>query len=578
MSRPLNPDNKILERNSWSWQDGLLILAMIALIFAIVKTAAQFTGHYSNPAIATDPKVLPQYIAQTLLRMALAYFLSLGFSIVYAYIAYRSAILAKILIPLLDILQSIPVLSFLPGVVLALISLFPGQTIGVEIAAILLIFTGMTWNMVFSFYQSLSNLPRELVEAARIYQLSDWQRFWTLELPAGTIGLIWNSVMSVAGGWFFLIAIESFTLGDRSFRLPGLGSFLAKAADTGNLVAIGWGLGAIVTIIVAIDFLVWQPLIAWAEKFKFQMVEAENIPQSVVLDWLRQSPTLRVLGERIWQPLLQRSDRQLTRHIHQKSAKVIIKRHFNLVKWLNWLFVSGFAFIVLWGTWEAVLLLQTLSFSDWQRVLLGALYTALRVLIALILSLLWTIPVGVAIGRHPKFAKILQPLVQIAASVPATALFPVLLLALARLGGGLQIGSIALMMLGTMWYILFNVIAGAQAIPEELFEAAKVYKLPFIQRWQTVILPGIFPYLVTGIITAVGGAWNASIVSEYVQFQEQTITTPGLGETISQATATGNFPLLLAATGVMSIFVVLTNRLIWRRLYQLAQEKYQLDY
>jgi NitT/TauT family transport system permease protein len=578
MTRPLNPDNKILERNGWSWQDGLLILAIIALIFAIVKTAAQFSGDYSDPAIATDPQVLPQYTAQTLLRMTFAYFLSLGFSIVYAYIAYRSSLLAKILIPLLDILQSIPVLSFLPGVVLVLISWFPGQTTGVEIAAILLIFSGMTWNLVFSFYQSLSNIPRELIEAAHIYRLSDWQRFWTLELPAGTIGLIWNSVMSVAGGWFFLIAIESFTLGDRSFRLPGLGSFLAKAADTGDWVAIGWGLSVTITIIVALDFFVWQPLIAWAEKFKFQTIEAENAPQSIVLDWLRQSPTLRLLTEKIWQPFWQQSDRQVSQFMHPSSTNISRKRRSNFVKTLNWLFVSGFAFIVLWGTWEAVLLLQTLSFSDWQKVLLGAIYTALRVTIALILSLLWTIPVGVAIGRQPRLAKILQPLVQIAASIPATAFFPVLLLALSRLGGGLQIGSVLLMMLGTMWYILFNVIAGAQAIPEELFEVAKVYKLPLIQQWQTVILPGIFPYLVTGMITAVGGAWNASIVSEYVQFQGQIVTTSGLGEIISQATATGNFSLLLAATGVMSILVVLTNRLVWRRLYLLAQEKYQLDY
>lgn len=577
MTRPLNPDNKVLERKGWSWQDGLLILAIIALIFAIVKTAAQFTGDYSDPAIATEPQVLPQYTAQTLLRMTLAYFLSLGFSIVYAYIAYRSTLLAKILIPLLDILQSIPVLSFLPGIVLASIAWFPGQTIGVEIAAILLLVTGMTWNMVFSFYQSLSNIPRELIEAARIYRLNSWQRFWTLELPAGAIGLIWNSVMSVAGGWFFLIAIESFTLGDRSFRLPGLGSFLAKAADTGDWVAIAWGLGVTVTIIVAIDFFIWQPLITWAEKFKFQMVEAENIPRSVMLDWLRQSPTLRVLTERIWQPLWQRGDRRFNQIIRPLYSNRNPKKQFSLVRWLNGLFLSGFAFIVLWGTWEAVLLLQSLSFSDWQKVLLGSVYTALRVMVALILSLLWTIPVGVAIGRHPKLAKILQPLIQIAASVPATALFPILLLALARLGGGLQIGSVVLMMLGTMWYILFNVIAGAQAIPEELFEAAKVYKLSRIHLWQIVILPGIFPYLVTGIITAVGGAWNASIVSEYVQFQAQTLTTPGLGETISQATATGNFPLLFAATGVMSILVVLTNRLIWRRLYYLAQEKYQLD-
>ena len=246
------------------------------------------------------------------------------------------------------------------------------------------------------------------------------------------------------------------------------------------------------------------------------------------------------------------------------------------MRWLNWLFLSGVAIIVLWGTWEAVLLLKVLHWADWQTVVTGAILTALRVLSSLILSLAWTVPVGVAIGRNPRLAQILQPLVQIAASVPATALFPVLLLALTQIGGGLQIGSIVLMMLGTMWYVLFNVIAGAQSIPSDLFEAARVYKLSRWQRWQTVILPGIFPYLITGIITAVGGAWNASIVSEYIDFKGRVVETTGLGATISQANATGNFPLLLAATAVMSLVVVLTNRLVWRPLYRLAQEKYQL--
>ncbi|MBD3561933.1 ABC transporter permease subunit, partial [Planktothrix sp. FACHB-1355] len=295
-----------------------------------------------------------------------------------------------------------------------------------------------------------------------------------------------------------------------------------------------------------------------------------------VLDFLRRSPTLRIISERFWQPLQSAVDRGLVRAFPVSNLPANPPGRFAPIRWLNWLFVSGAAIIVLWGTWEAVLLLRVLTLADWQKVIVGAVLTALRVICALALSLVWTVPVGVAIGRNPRLAQILQPLVQIAASVPATALFPVLLLALIHVGGGLQIGSIALMMLGTMWYILFNVIAGAQAIPAELFEAAFVYKLSILERWRTLILPGIFPYLITGIITAVGGAWNASIVSEYVHFRGQVVTTIGLGETISQATATGNFPLLLAATTVMSVLVVLTNRLVWRPLYKLAQEKYQL--
>ncbi|BBD53422.1 ABC transporter permease [Planktothrix agardhii] len=574
MTRSLTPKNQTLDRSRLTWQDGLLILAVITVLLVIVRTASQLTGDYQpDVIISTDLDQLPSYAAQTLLRMGVAYFLSLIFSLVYAYSAYRFPLAAKVLIPLLDILQSIPVLSFLPGVVLALIALFPGQRIGIELAAILLIFTGMTWNLVFSFYQSLSSIPKELLEVAKVYHLNSWQRFWSVELPSGILGLVWNSVMSVAGGWFFLMAIESFTLGDRSFRLPGLGSFLAQASDQGDFIAIAWGVAVLIGIIILLDFLVWKPLIAWAEKFKLETVESQNIPQSIVLDFLRRSPTWRIVTERFGQLW---SDKISQRIVKANPTSTPVLPSKSDQNWWSRIFLTGFGFMVLWGTWEGVILLQKLDFQDWKQVITGAILTALRVIIALFLSLLWTVPVGVAIGRNPRLAQTLQPLVQIAASVPATALFPVLLLFLARLGGGLQIGSVALMMLGTMWYILFNVIAGAQAIPSELFEAASIYKLSLVLRWQTVILPGIFPYLITGMITAVGGAWNASIVSEYVQFQNQTLITPGLGSLISQATETGNYPLLFASTAVMSLLVVLTNRLIWRKLYQFARSKYQL--
>ena len=573
---PPTRNSQVKFRSKWDFGDLFLMLALVGMIFVIIRTAANFSGNYDqNLHISINLKFLPSYTAQTLLRMVAAYILSLGFTLVYAYTAYRSSLAALILLPLLDILQSIPVLSFLPGVVLALVSIFPGQRIGVEIASILLIFTGMTWNMTFSFYQSLCGMPRELLEAAKIYRLNAWQRFWTLELPSGAIGLVWNSVMSVAGGWFFLMAIESFTLGDRSFQLPGLGSYLAIAANQGNFGAIAWGVAVLIGVIIAIDFFVWQPLIGWAEKFKVETVEAENVPTSAILDWLRRSPTLRLFTSRV-QVLQENFDRNLARAFPAAKLTANHPSSSSPLEWLNWLFISGCGFIVLWGTYEAVMMVKTLGLEDWKTVISAAILTAIRVIAALFLSLLWTVPVGVAIGRNPRLAQVLQPIVQIAASVPATALFPVLLLGLIQFGGGLQIGSVALMMLGTMWYLLFNVIAGAQAIPSELFEAARVYKLSLFERWRSLILPGIFPYLITGIITAVGGAWNASIVSEYVQFQGRVITTPGLGETISQATVHGNSPLLLAATSIMSLLVVLTNRLVWRPLYRLAQEKYQL--
>jgi len=568
-------DPKSEFRSRWSIGDVLLPLAIVSLIFIIVQTASKFTGTYdSEYVINLSLSFLPTYALQTLVRMLAAYGLSLLFSLVYAYVAYRSSTWSKILIPLLDILQSIPVLSFLPAVVLALVGLFPGQRLGIELASILLIFTGMTWNMTFSFYQSLSSIPKELIEASQVYRLSAWQRFWTVELPSGVVGLVWNSVMSVAGGWFFLMQTESFTLSNRNFTLPGLGSFLKAAADQGDNVAILWGIIVLIGIITIIDYFVWRPMIAWAEKFKHETVEATQVPESRVLDFLRRSPTMRIIGDRLFSPLS-----ESVNHVFRTKADIApLQTHktYKWINWLNWILIGLVGFIVLGGTLEAALLLGQMPLSSWQQVLTGALFTSIRVLVVLILSLLITVPIGVTIGRSPKLAQILQPIVQIAASVPATALFPILLLGLANIGGGLDIGAVILMTLGSMWYILFNVIAGAQAIPSELFEAARVYKLSPLERWRTLILPGIFPYLVTGIITAVGGAWNASIAGEYIKFQGKVLTATGLGSTITQASDIGDFPLLLASTIVMSLLVVTTNRLVWRPLYRLAQVKYQL--
>lgn len=568
-------DPKSEFRSRWSIGDVLLPLAIISLIFIVVQTASKFTGTYDDEyVINLSLSFLPTYALQTLVRMLAAYGLSLVFSLTYAYVAYRSTTWSKVLIPLLDILQSIPVLSFLPAVVLALVSLFPGQRLGIEIASILLIFTGMTWNMTFSFYQSLNSIPQELIEASQVYRLSAWQRFWTLELPSGIVGLVWNSVMSVAGGWFFLMQTESFTLSNRNFTLPGLGSFLKAAADQGDNLAILWGIIVLVGIISVIDYFIWRPMIAWAEKFKHETVEAAQVPESRVLDFLRRSPTMRIIGDRLFMPISE----TFNRGFGSKAEASPLTKHkkSKWMNWLNWILVGAVGFIVLGGTLEAIILLSKMPLDNWKQVLIGAVFTAIRVFIVLIISLLITVPIGVTIGRDPKLAQFLQPIVQIAASVPATALFPVLLLGLANIGGGLDIGAVILMTLGSMWYILFNVIAGAQAIPSELFEAARVYKLSRLQRWQTLILPGIFPYLVTGIITAVGGAWNASIAGEYIKFQGKVLTATGLGSTITQASDVGDFPLLLASTIVMSLLVVTTNRLVWRPLYRLAQVKYQL--
>ena len=569
----INPKSEFRAR--WSLGDILLPLAVIALIFTIVQTASKFTGAYdSGYVINLSLSYLPSYALQTLVRMLAAYFISLVFSLTYAYIAYRSALWSKVLVPLLDILQSIPVLSFLPAVVLALVGLFPGQRLGIEIASILLIFTGMTWNMTFSFYQSLTSIPKELIEVSQVYCLGGWQRFWTMELPSGVVGLVWNSVMSVAGGWFFLMQTESFTLSNRDFTLPGLGSFLKAAADAGDNLAIFSGLAVLIAIITVIDYLVWRPLIAWAEKFKNETVEATQVPESRVMDFLRRSPTMRIISDRLFSPIAEAVNIRFS----SKSSAALAVQHqaSKYLNWINWLIFGLAGFVVLSGVFRAIALLSPMPLSSWQKVAIGALFTAIRVFIVLVISLIITVPIGVTIGRNPKLAQFLQPIVQIAASVPATAVFPVLLLYLGNIAGGLDIGAVILMTLGSMWYILFNVIAGAQAIPSELFEAARVYKLSPWQRWRTLILPGIFPYLVTGIITAVGGAWNASIAGEYIKFQGRVLTATGLGSTITQASDVGDFPLLLASTIVMSLLVVATNRLVWRPLYHLAQTKYQL--
>lgn len=576
MIRPLIPDNKLQTAKNWNWQDAMIIFVIFAFALLVMQTAAKFNSHYDpNLVISTKLSVLPGYTLQTMLRMTAAYFLALVFTLIYAYTAYRSKAAATILLPILDILQSIPVLSFLPGVVLALIALFPHQRIGVELASIILIFTGMAWNMVFSFYQSLNGIPSELLEASKIYRLNAWQRFTTVELPAGIIGLVWNSVMSWAGGWFFLMAIESFSLGDKNFHLPGLGSYLSVAAQSGNFKAITFGLVDLILVIVLIDLLVWRPLIAWAEKFKFQNVEAQEAPESAVLDFLQKSPTLRAWSQQL-SNVNDLLDQAIARKFRPISSPKMSAGKTSITRFFNWLFFSGAFLIVIWGIWEGVIMLSKVSLENWKEIWIAATVTFLRVFTSLVLSLLWTVPVGVMIGRNQRLAQFLQPIVQIVASVPATAIFPILLLGLISVGGGLKVGSIALMMLGTMWYILFNVIAGAQAIPSELLEAAAIYKLSLIERWRTLILPGIFPYLMTGIITAVGGAWNASIVSEYITFQGKTLTTEGLGATISIATNKGDYAMLLAATLVMSVLVVTTNRTIWRPLYRLAFEKYKL--
>jgi len=555
--------------------DVLMFAAGLALFYATLAVARTWFGPLTPQVdISRSPWALPAYAGYSLLRITAAYVLSLAFTLVYGYVAAYNPRAERYMIPLLDVLQSIPVLSFLPGVMLAMVALFPTRQLGVEFGSILLIFTGQVWNMAFSFYASLKSIPREMREAAQIYRFNWWQRFTQMELPFAAIGLVWNSMMSVAGAWFFLMACEMFVLGKRDFRLPGLGSYLQTAASAGDTQSILWGITAMIAVIVLLDQLVWRPVIAWAEKFKIEQVESTNVPKSWFLDLLRQSRAVAEIQRKAFRPMRERLISHFA-EVHQAQAEVEKRPAWKV--WSTRALVVVALLGVGYGATRAVLTLVGLNHSGLRELLLGTGATFLRVNVSLLIGVLWTVPAGVAIGFHPKLARITQPLVQIAASVPATALFPVVLLLLIRIGGGLGIGSIALLLLGTQWYILFNVIAGAMAIPTDLKEAADVFGIKSWARWRKLILPGIFPYLVTGLVTASGGAWNASIVAEYFHFGGQTISTIGLGSTISQATDNGDINLLIAATIAMAATVVTINRLVWRRLYGLAQTRYKLE-
>lgn len=564
-------------RRSWPVVLDLFVaLIGLACFYGIVQIAHLWIGHAEPQVhISMSPRALPRYAFYSLVRMGLAYLLSISFAIVYGYVAAYSRRLEALMIAALDILQSIPVLSFLPGVMLAMVALFPSQQMGLELGAIVLIFTGQVWNIAFSFYSSLKSLPKELVEASSIYGYSRFQRLLQLELPFAAIGLVWNSMVSIAGGWFFLMACEMFVLGSRDFRLPGLGSYLQTAASNENWTAVTWGLVVMISIIVAIDQLVWRPVIAWSDRFKFEQVESAKRVRSPLLYALQESSALQAVRLRVLHPLSERLYRHFatTHTIHPEYESLKRRQPSRVLRGIIYAVLLAF---VLYSAAHAVQMLRLLHLQDLKLVLLGACATFVRVLVALLLALLWTIPVGVAIGFNPRLAKIAQPLAQIAASVPATALFPILLLVLIRGGGGMNTAAILLMLLGTQWYVLFNVIAGAMAIPSDLKEVARLFHFSTWQRWRTVILPGIFPFLITGLVTASGGAWNASIIAEYFRLKGHTHTAFGLGEQISAATDSGRFAVLLLATIVMALMVVTVNRLLWRPLFRLAETKYRL--
>ena len=565
----------------WSWSfliDIAVFLFVLAGIYGVYAIGHTWLGPVPLQAeISQSPRALPLYALYSVVRIGVAYALSLVFALAYGYLAARSKRAEIVLLPLLDILQSIPVLSFLPGVMLAMVALFPHSQLGIELGSIILIFTGQVWNIAFSFYSSLKGIPRELREAAIIYRFGRWQRFVELDLPYSTIGLVWNSMMSVAGGWFFLMACEMFVLGNRDFRLPGLGSFLQTAASHGNTRAILWGLAAMVTVIVLLDQLIWRPVIAWADKFKFEQVESARAVTHNLLSLLGRASFVIRLYRLAVRPVIDWITVNVAVGARRAAESFTVPKRQgtrrSLLIVLAVVILAGVGFAVFHAARE----LSDLSRTDYLTLLRSAGFTLLRVNAALLLGALWTVPVGVAIGFSPRLARIAQPLAQIAASIPATALFPVILLFLIRFRGGLELAAMLVMLLGTQWYILFNVIAGAMAIPTDLKEAASIFRFGSWDRWRYLILPGIFPYLVTGMVTASGNAWNASIIAEYFHFQGRIVSTIGLGSAISSASDAGRFDILLAATLIMASIVVFINRMLWRRLYRLASTRFKLE-
>ena len=559
-----------------SWVDLAVFAGIGALIYGLVSVAQEWSGQLQTAAeIDLSAKYLPLYALYSLTRGVVAYVISFFFTMIYGYVAARVRGADRVMIPVLDILQSIPVLGFLPIILLSLIRLFPHRNFGLELASVLTIFTGQVWNMTFSFYASLKSVPENLESVSRLAKLTWWQRFLRLDLSFAAPGLLWNSMISMAGGWFFLTVSEAMKIGDYEFRVPGVGSYMYMANKKHDAVAQVLGVLAMIGIIVFLDQLVWRPLVAWSQKFSDDESGARGGTHSWVWDWIRRS--------QLWSLALRLANRKDRRQIHAKAAQprssppIYSRRSRYLQALLKWVVIiaalAGTAFA---GT-EYIHLLRSLTIKDWHLLSVSTVFTFARVIAAVTLASLWTIPVGVMIGRSARWSNRLQPVIQMVASFPAPMIFPVVIGVIFALGGSLGIGSIFLLLLGTQWYVLFNVISGAGAIPRELWEVTKLQGLSKATTWKRLILPAIFPALLTGWITAMGGAWNATIVAEYTTYNDRDISTVGLGALITQAADSKNFALLGAAVGIMSLTVVLINRLVWRPLSRQAQTRFGMD-
>jgi NitT/TauT family transport system permease protein len=562
-----------LRPNLWDLVALPIVLGAIALIaWGGMAMSARYQIGEVLP-ISLDPWQLPAYALRTVLRMVCALVASLVFSLVYAAVAAKTRQGEKILIPILDILQSVPILGFLSITVTGFIALFPGRLLGVECAAIFAIFTSQAWNMTFSVYQSLRTVPGELIEAARMYHLSPWKRFWRLEVPHAIPSLVWNMMMSVSGGWFFVVASEAITAAGQTIMLPGIGSYIATAINQRDLAAIGYAVLVMFVVILLYDQLLFRPLLAWSRKFQADpMADEDNVRPwfFVVLQRARlfdlvQAGVLEI--NRIIDDTLTALARRRRPSIERRPT-----REFDILFDIALLGLAAAA-----AAWLITFIRQTVDLGEIGWVFVLGLATAARVLILIgVASLIW-VPIGVAIGLRPQLADRIQPIVQFLAAFPANLFFPVAVVLILRFQANPEIWLSPLMILGTQWYILFNVIVGTTALPQELQRAAQNLGVRRSLWWRRVILPAIFPAYVTGAVTAAGGSWNASIVSEVVQWGDTTLTATGIGAYIARTTADGDSARIALGIGVLCLYVLAFNRLLWRRLYDLAAERLRLD-
>jgi NitT/TauT family transport system permease protein len=555
----------------WDVIAFIVVIGLIAFFAEAARDLFVPLTQLDVTPLSLDPVHLPEYAARTTLRMLAALALSTLFTLTYATWAAKSARAEKLLVPLLDILQSVPILGFISITVVFFMSLAPGRVLGAEFASIFAIFTSQAWNMAFSFYQSLRTVPNELAEAAESFRLSPWMRFWQLEVPFGLPALVWNMMMSMSGGWFFVVASESISVGHTTVALPGVGSYIALAIEQKNLVAIGWAIGAMLLVILLYDQLLFRPLVAWVDRFRVEQEPGVRIPQSWALTMMRRSRLIQG-GKFAFQSFVLWTSRAVPRRDREVAAA-----HAGPRRSLDWLWVLLIVVAVALGVWHivAVVILHT-TLQEALLVAGLALITGFRVFFLIALASLIWVPIGVWVGLRPRAAQFVQPIAQFMAAFPANLLFPIAVFGIVSWQLNPDIWLSPLMILGTQWYILFNVIAGASALPAELRYASENFGVKGWLWWRKVALPGVLPFYVTGAITASGGSWNAAIVAEIASWGKTTVVARGLGSYIAEATTAGDFHKIVLGIGTMSLFVVVINRVFWRPLYYYAERKYRL--